>query len=245
MKLIKAIYAFFLMIFSLKIFNAKKEFKNKRIAIIGAADSAFAEKNGELIDGFDIVIRINKAPQYWDTEKTYYIGSKFTYLFHSFYENNFSGGGAIDWEYFDALGIEKVINPNHTKKGLYTHLNYFKRHNRFRKTYLLSKENYSVLSNDLEGFIPTVGYSALAVVLQSDCQEIFITGFTFFKTPYAKGYRTELEDPEANRKHIINQGLHNPDLEFEAFKNALKISPCGNIHFDKELQRLLKKESLE
>lgn len=243
MKLIKGIYAMFLMIFSLKIFNPKREFKNKRIAIIGAADSAFAEKNGALIDAFDIVIRINKAPHSWVPEKADYIGSKLTYLFHSFYENNFSGGGTIDWAYFDEMGIEKVINPNHTKKGLHTHLNYFKRHMKFHKTYLLSKESYRVLKKELEGFIPTVGYSALAAVLQSDCQEIFITGFTFFKTPYAKGYRKDLEDPKANLKHIKNQGLHNPDLEFEAFKNALKLSPCRNIQFDKELQRLLKTAS--
>lgn len=243
MKLIKVIYAFFLMIFSLKIFNPKKEFKNKRIAIIGPADSAFAEKNGALIDAYDIVIRINKAPHSWDPEKADYIGSKFTYLFHSFYENNFSGGGPIDWAYFETLGIEKVINPNYTKKGLYTHLNFFKRHLKFRKTYLLSKKSYRVLSLDLQGFIPTIGYSAIASVLQSDCREIFITGFTFFKTPYAKGYRKDLEDPEANLKHIKNQGLHNPGLEFEAFKNALKLSPCGNIQFDKELQRLLKTAS--
>jgi hypothetical protein len=244
MKLIKGIYAIFLMIFSLRMFNPKKEFKNKRIAIIGAADSAFVEKNGTFIDGFDIVIRINKAPHAWNKEKTEFIGSKFTYLFHSFYENNYSGGGPIDWEYFDALGIEKVINPNYSKEGLITHLSYYKRHLLFRKTYMLSKENYRVLSNELDGFVPTIGYSTLAAVLQSACEEIFITGFTFFKTPYAKDYREELEDLEANKKHIEDQGLHNPGMEFEAFKNALKNSPCGNIHFDKELQKLLKTGSL-
>ncbi len=245
MKLIKGIYALFLMIISLKIFNPKKEFKNKSIAVIGAADSVFDLKNGTLIDSYDIVIRINKAAQTWDKDKAEYLGSKFTFLFHSFYENNYSGGGPIDWKYFDTLGIEKIINPNCTKKGLYTHLNYYKRHLKFRKTYLLSKENYRILSKELEGFIPTVGYSALAAVLQSECKEIFITGFTFFKTPYAKGYRKDLEDPEANRKHINSQGLHNPDLEFEAFKKALELSPCRKIHFDKELQRLLKTESFQ
>lgn len=239
----KSIYAFILMIFSLKVFDAKKEFKNKRVAIIGAADSAFAEKNGSFIDGFDIVIRINKAPHSWDKEKAKYIGSKFTYLFHSFYENEFSGGGLIDWEYFDKLGIEKVVNPNYTKKGFQAHLNYYKRHLIIRKTFMLSKENYKGLGIDLKGYVPTVGYSALAAVLKSDCEEIFITGFTFFKTPYAKGYREELEDPDANKKHIEKQGLHNPILEFEAFKTALKFSPCGNIHLDKELVKLLNTES--
>lgn len=244
MKLIKGAYAIMLMIFSLRIFKPKKEFKNKRIAIIGAADSAFFEKNGTFIDEFDIVIRINKAPHAWNQEKSEYIGSKFTYLFHSFYENNYSGGGPIDWVYFDALGIDKIINPNYSLSGLITHLNYYKRQLLFRKTYMLSNENYSVLVDELDGFVPTVGYSALAAVLQSSCKEIFITGFTFFKTPYAKDYREKLENLEVNKKHMENQGLHNADLEFEAFKIALKNSPCKNIHFDKELQKLINSESL-
>ena len=231
------------MIFSLKIFNAKNEFKNKRVAIIGAADSAFADANGSFIDGFDIVIRINKAPHSWNKEQAKYIGSKFTYLFHSFYENEISGGELIDWEYFDKLGIEKVINPNHTKKGFQAHLNYYKRHFLSRKTYMLSQKNYRVLSNNLNGFVPTVGFSALAAVMLSNCREIFITGFTFFKTPYAKGYRPHLEDPLANRKHLKDQGLHNPNLEFEAFKTFLKRSPCENISLDKALIKLLKTES--
>ena len=230
------------MIWSLKLFKPSRTFKNKRVAVIGAADSLFHEKNGKYIDGFDIVIRINKAPYSWKEEDREFVGSKFTYLYHSFFENKFSGGGPIDWQYFDKLGIEKVINPNYSKKGLQTHLNYYRRNLYKRKTYLLSRKNYTYLIQKLEGFVPTVGYSALISVLQSKCAEVYITGFTFFKTPYTSNYRDELEDMEANKRHIAAQGIHNPDLEFESFKNELKLSRCKHVRLDKTLQNLLEKE---
>ncbi|HET7361052.1 MAG TPA: hypothetical protein VFI78_03880 [Salinimicrobium sp.] len=242
MKFTETILGSTYMIFCLKIFRPKREFLGKRIAIIGAADSAFAEKKGSYIDDFDIVIRINKAPHSWNAEKSAFIGSKFTYLFHSFYENNFSGGGPIDRNLYKKLDIKKVVNPNFSRKGLRTHLNFYKRHRAPITTYILPKKNYGKLSRELEGFIPTVGFSALSAVLGEKCKEIYITGFTFFKTPYAKGYRAELADFEANKKHITAQGLHDPEMEFELFKKEVDRSPCSNIHFDNELSKLLNLE---
>ena len=154
--------------------------------------------------------------------KAEYIGSKFTHLYHSFFENSYSGGGPIDWEYFDRLGIEKVINPICSRKGLAAHLNYYKRHHSARETYLLSRNTYNDLGNELKTYTPTVGFSALMSVLQAECKEVYITGFTFFQTPYAEGYRDHLLKKEANEQHIKKQGLHNPDLEFEVFKNKLE-----------------------
>lgn len=222
MNFLKNFPAAFLMLSSLRSFDPKEEFKGKRVAIIGAADSAFKEKKGDFIDGFDIVIRVNKAPHAWDREKAEYIGSKFTHLYHSFFENNFSGGGPIDWEYFHRLGIEKVINPNNTSRGLKAHFNYYKRHLSGEKTYMLNRSRSKYYHHLLNGFIPTVGFSALMSVLNSDCKEIYITGFTFFQTPYAKGYRKKLEDMNANRKHIERQGLHDPDLELQEFIKGFK-----------------------
>lgn len=239
MNFLKNFPAALLMLSSLKSFNPQKEFKNKRVAIIGAADSAFKEKKGDFIDGFDIVIRVNKAPHSWDKEKAEFIGSKFTHLYHSFFENNYSGGGPIDWGYFDELGIEKVINPNNTSRGLLAHFNYYKRHLSKRKTYLLKRSQSKYYHDLLNGFIPTVGFSALMSVLNSDCKEIYITGFTFFQTPYAKGYRKKLEDMNANRKHIERQGLHDPDLEFEIFKKVFRNTSVKGIQMDEVLTRLI------
>lgn len=240
MRIFKGAYALILMMFSLKFFKAEKEFQGKRIAIVGAADSVFTNKNGKAIDEYDIVIRVNKAPHSWKITDADYLGSKFHILYHSFFENNFSGGGPIDWECFEKLGIEKVVNPIYTKKGLTAHFNYYKRHLLFKNTYMLSSKEYRQACKELQGFKPTVGYMALSSVLHSRCKEIFITGFTFFRTPYAKGYRDELRDLEINKNHIKNQGLHNPELEFRAFKKALAVSPCETIRMDEDLERILK-----
>lgn len=239
MRLFQFLYAKFRMLISLRDFNPKKEFYNKRIAVVGAADSLLENKNGKLIDSYDIVVRINKAPHSWSIETSDYLGTKFTYLYHSFFENDFSGGGEINWELYQKLGIKKVINPNHTILGLKSHLNYYKRNSKFHKTYILSKDSSKSISKNLNGFIPTVGFSALLSVLQSGCKEIFITGFTFFKTPYIDGYRDSLQNIEVNNDHILTQGLHDPTKEFIAFKKALRLSPCENIKFDSKLQEIL------
>lgn len=229
---------------SVKVFRPEKEFKNKKVAIVGAADSAFEEKKGNYIDSFDIVIRINKAPHSWNKEKAEYIGKKFTYLFHSYYENHYSGGGPMDWQLYKDLGIKKVINPDHSSKGYNTHLNYYKRHLQCRNTYLLARKNYLAIKNHLNGYSPTVGYAALHSVLQSECDEVYITGFTFFTTPYAKGYRKELEDPLVNKQHIYDQGIHNPELELKNLKFHLEHSNCKKIHLDNKLQQLLGQKAL-
>lgn len=66
-------------------------------------------------------------------------------------------------------------------------------------------------------WIPKVGFTALNIILNSKCKEAYITGFTFFKTPYTADYRSQLTSMKANQEHIKNQGLHNPDLELTQF----------------------------
>jgi len=242
LKLLKTFYALILMLLSLRIFNSEKYFKNKRIAIVGAADSVFDEKNGDFIDSYDIVIRINKAAQVWEEEKRDYLGSKFTYLFHSFYENNYSGGGEVNFKRFEHMGIQKLINPNYTRKGLKTHLNFYKRHLKLRRTYILVPKISKLIRKELGGYTPTVGFSALMALLLSDFEEIYITGFTFFKTPYADGYRKELSDVEENKKHLDKQGIHNPNLEFLVFKNLLNNKLRKRVVLDTKLRHIIASE---
>tara|TARA_R100000935_G_scaffold57733_1_gene92378 strand:+ start:454 stop:1191 length:738 start_codon:yes stop_codon:yes gene_type:complete len=239
MKLINTLQGLLFMIRSLKIIEVKDSFRNKRIAIVGAADSAFIDRNGNYIDSFDIVIRVNKAPYSLNEDNISFLGSKTNYLFHSFYENNFSGGGIIDWEFYDKLGIEKVINPNLNLKGLLSHLNFYKRHLQNKVTYIISRKNYKVITNELDGYIPTIGFSALMLAIDSDFKELYVTGFTFFKTPYAPGYRDTLINMEINENHIRKQGLHNPALEFKLFKKAIERSQAKKIIFDTELNKIL------
>lgn len=227
------------MLRNLKIFEPEEIFEGKRVAVIGAAASALEEANGAFIDSFDIVVRINKALFTWNPEQEKFIGRRTNVLFHSFFENQSSGGGPINEMAFAEFGVEYLVQPLNNYPGLRSQLNFYKRHLRPVKTYVLSKKNYRRMVADFGEWTPTIGFSALHSVLSSPCSELFISGFTFFKTPYAQGYRDHLLSPEANKAHIKKQGLHNPDLEFELFKRLLETSSCKTITFDKAINALI------
>lgn len=239
MKLIKTLKGVKMMAGGAKLFRPREHFKNKRIAVIGAADSAFEKQNGDLIDSYDFIIRLNKAPHSLSPEKYKFIGSRTDVLYHSFFELTEGGGGVIDWELFQKNGIKYVVNPNHDLKGLIAHLNYYKRHFHKNKTYLLPLSFYKQITKNFGEWIPTVGYSALFTALNSECKEVFITGFTFFKTPYADDYRDDLKDVNKNNQFMKKQGFHNPDLEMEQFIDQLEKNSDTKVIMDDALMSIV------
>jgi hypothetical protein len=60
-KLINAAKGLGLGLKNIKVFDLSY-FHSKRIAIVGPANSAFNTNKGSYIDGFDIVVRMNKSP---------------------------------------------------------------------------------------------------------------------------------------------------------------------------------------
>lgn len=227
------------MLRNLRSFKPKEIFKDKRVAVIGAAESAFRKENGKYIDSFDIVIRINKAIFTWKPCQEQFIGRKTDVVFHSFYENKHTGGGPIDLDLFKSFGVKYLVNPHHSPKGYLSHLNYYKRKQESVETHMLSRPMYKKMTDDFGRWIPTVGFAALYSVLNSPCKEVFITGFTFFRTPYTRGYRDHFYNIENNLEHIKQQGLHNIDLEFELFKILSVKNECGEVLFDEALTALL------
>lgn len=236
---LRSLRALSLMSRKLKVFSPEEVFGGKRVAVIGSAASAFEEENGSRINSFDIVVRVNKALFTWNPKQEIYVGRKTDVLFHSFFENEESGGGPIDEKAFAEFGMKYLVQPLNNRMGLRAQLNFYKRHLRAADTYVLSKKKFERMTEEFGNWTPTVGYSALYSVLSSPCAEVFITGFTFFKTPYAPGYRDHLLKPEANRAHIEHQGLHNPDLEFDLFKKTLSQSHCDRVTFDSTLTSLV------
>ncbi len=238
-KLIRHIRAQILLKKYTSIYNPLIELKDKRVAILGAADTSFEEKNGDRIEGFDIIIRVNRAPHSWKPEHYDFVGKRIDYLFHSFFENDKSGGGKIENKLYSEFGIQKIINPNNNVAGHITHLNFYKRHLKPTETFFLDKGISTDIARPFNDKIPTVGFYALASSLMSETKELYISGFSFFQTEYADNYRDELKDRETNFKHINKQDLHDPDLEFQNFKIFLKISPSNKIVLDSFLTKLL------
>lgn len=235
---IKAILYYFKYV---KVFKNTQVLKGKRVVVIGAADSAFAEKNGVYINDFDFILRVNKAPYTLNEEKKLFIGNRTDILFHSFYENSESGGGPIDFKLYGKQKVKYLINPNNNIKGIRTHLNYFKRNFYNKQTYILGNKFYRKMTLNFNEWTPTVGYSALYTALNSKCSEVYITGFTFFKTPYANDYRDHFKDMEVNNQFIEKQAIHNPDLELMEFIKEYDSAKNRNLNviLDSALQNIV------
>jgi hypothetical protein len=235
------IYGFVLFIIYNRRLSFNEIIKGKRVAIIGAANSAYQKNNGQDIDNFDIVIRINKAPHLLKNGKWKdQIGSKADVLFHSFYENEVSGGGPLDLDVYDRLRIRYIVNPINGYGGLRVTFNFYKKYLASRITYRLNRLWYLDTLRQLQGFQPTIGFCALKAALESDFSELFITGFTFFKTPFGEGYRDGLKEVVEIKKFIKDAGLHDPDLEFAMFLKLLDKYRHKKIIMDETLLAIVR-----
>lgn len=237
---VRFILGFFLYHLNRRTIDLHSLLRGKRVAIIGAANSAFHTGKGSYIDGFDVVIRINKATlllkeSKWDQD----IGRKTDILFHSFFENEKSGGGPLDFPWFDKLGIQYVVNPVAAYEGYRVTFNFYKKYLHWRKTYRLSMPMYRTIQAPLGSLRPTIGYCALMAVLDCDIQELYITGFTFFRTPFGDGYRDAIREVSQVRQLIKDEGHHDPDLELAAFAKKWKESSNKNIRMDDALMSIL------
>jgi len=220
-------------------------FKGKRIVIVGPASTAFGTGRGNAIDAYDLVVRVNKSALVVDKKiHDNDIGTRTDILFHSFFENNESGGGPLDFHLFARQGIRYVINPRNNIKGLRNSFNFYKKYLAAQPTYTLPKTLYQFICSDLKGFKPTVGFTALLTLLESDFSELHITGFTFYRTPFGPGYRDQMQSVEKAKAFINQHGIHDVDLEFEIFRKALKRNQHKNIILEETL-RTIANESTE
>jgi hypothetical protein len=243
-KLYKAFVGLLLMIRYKKLFDPSL-LAGKRVAIVGPASSAYQTNRGDFIDGFDFVIRINKAPILLKkgTAKAD-VGSKTDILFHSFIENEFSGGGALDFALYDELGIRYVINPIPTYFGNRVTFNFYKKYLLNRVVYHLPKAPYMDAIKAFGKYRPTTGFCALKMAIESDCSELFITGFTFFKTAYGDGYRDSLKDVQKNIQYINESNIHSPDIEYTEFTRMLKENKNKRIFTDHTLRQILQQDGV-
>jgi hypothetical protein len=244
MRILKAIYGLFLMGIGTRSFNPNRIFKNKRVAIVGPADSVFELEKKSYIDSFDFVIRINKSIVTWNKNNEGYIGTKTDLLIHNFYENmDAGGGGPLDFDLFTKRGIKYILYPKNNTRELRNVFNFYKKYLKSDPVYLLDKAIYKRLNAAFNRYRPTMGFCALSTVLLSNAKEVFITGMTFFKTPYSAGYRDEVKSLHANTKHITDQGIHNPDLEYVEFRKMLKTTSVKKVSLDSQLYMILENDN--
>jgi hypothetical protein len=204
-----------------------KWFKDKRVAIVGGADSATKEKLGDFIDRFDCVVRINKGVEIIN-EQSEYIGRRTDFLFHAFIDNpNDIGRSPLTpnlWKEYKVRQIVYAFNHKLIKSGIYDLLIFKRKTNGKLKFTELSKDLHIKNEKAISPYRPTTGFIAINTVFNCRPKEIYITGITFFKTPHNQKYRSEkLEDMKKIFKP--EKGAHNPDEEYNFVKGLYTSFP--------------------
>lgn len=225
-------------------FDFQKYFKGKRVVVIGAADSVFEKEMGHVIDGFEVVIRFNKSLITYNSNFEKFLGKKSDVLIHNFHENfDDGGGGPLDWNVFDQFSLKHLVQAKSNFPGKRDVFNYYKKYKTAsREVFVLPSKWYKSAQKPFGTYSPTRGFLGIFLALNSEAKEVFLTGFTFFKTAYAVGYRDNIQSVEKTLEHIDRQGFHDAEMEFQNFLHILKMSKVKNIWFDEALYKIIQNE---
>lgn len=201
-------------------------FKDKRVAIVGGANSVLKEKLGEYIDGFDVVVRINKGVEIIATQSEY-VGEKTDVLFHSFLEiDPHLGGSPITpglWQERQVKLLLFALNYEGGSDILKIFLLFLKNTKRRFKFAQLPKDLYLKNLAIVQPSGPTTGFSAINTVFNCQPKELYITGITFFKTPHNTQYRVVSDDVLKKTLNVNN--IHDAEVEYQHVKNLYLLHP--------------------
>jgi len=149
--------------------------ENKKVALVGPAPNLVNQNNGELIDSYDVVIRVNqKFDLSPDQEKDY--GSKTDILIGSFNENNikecYNNINHI-FKYKQIIGVMPSYKYPPT-------INFFKYLKKNKKDCFILDDGYIYKVFREVGTVVNSGLMSIILLLNYNIKELYITGFTFY-----------------------------------------------------------------
>jgi hypothetical protein len=161
---------------------------NKRIILVGPSNHVLDSPNGEWIEKFDIIIRLNKSlpikPELYP-----FIGRRTDILYNNLNITDYPGENKIDINMFLNSGVKHIVSPYPPIDPFTLDILNFIKYNKgiipFRH---IDLNYYRKIENKL-GTRPNTGISAIADILNFNFKELYITGISFFKKNYYKQYR--------------------------------------------------------
>ena len=170
-----------------KIDDLKNIITGKRICVVGPAPNLKNSGSGNIIDSYDIVVRVNQKFQMSpDQEKDY--GKRSDVLIGSFNENNIN-------ECFDNL---EFIMKQKLIIGVMPNMGYepirkfseFLDSNKIKNHFLDDRYIYKMFRE--VGTVVNSGLMAILLLMNYDIKEIYVTGFTFYNMgKFGKIYNEE------------------------------------------------------
>ena len=239
-----------------KINNRYADFlESKRIVLVGPAPHMRGWKQGELIDSYDIVVRVSKGYELIPGLKSKVadheskgkfnikedIKEDFGTRMDILYQTLFSQWGSGFTAPFEKLKNKlKWLCASFPDKK---HKPFIKDFIKYTKKleipfHIINKEYWEKIVEEM-GTIPTVGPTAAFDLLRYNIKEIYLTGFTFCQIKDKNNFYYYPEYFYNKEKHLIRQGgkKHNNKKIYKYFKKIYKKD--SRIKCDKILKELI------
>ena len=208
--------------------------ENKTIALVGPAESIIGTKKGNIIDKFDIVIRLNKSlplPENISED----IGTKTTILYNSLNTSDFPGENKFQCSFLEKFNIQFLCCPYPIENGYFKNdiLNYIKR-NKFSMPFrAINNQLYNSIENSIRTR-PYTGTCAICDILSYNIKYLYISGLDFYTTKYYKQYR---RISKQQLKNTQNNFYHKNEPQINMLKHMSLFD--NRIILDSYLDNLL------
>ena len=163
--------------------DLKKIFKNKRVAVVGNADSLFKQRFGREIENHELVCRINQGPL---ASKSKTHGNRTDVLFY--------GDPGIITE-------DTLLKLNNNTIHILTHTKFADRPMHSENLYMISQSLLDEIQNkhkyDKKGQWPSTGLMAVELILNQNPDTVSLFGFDWKQTPTF--YR---KDDKGDGRHV-------------------------------------------
>tara|TARA_R110000851_G_scaffold32200_2_gene86602 strand:- start:5587 stop:6315 length:729 start_codon:yes stop_codon:yes gene_type:complete len=219
--------------------NYRKLLQNKRVAIVGPAESAFFSERGDYIDSFDVVVRVNRGIEVVKGNESF-IGSYTDVLYNSLDFGPNSGGILKDVD----DKIKFICCPYPTEKGTFNGApkSIFDKFNiRFINTAVYNEMKTKTNSSLNSGF------GAIIDVLQHDIQQLYITGIDFYRSLYSNKYPSQVDKMSKSfdiierelefKNNSNNPHYHHPDRQYAEFKRI--VNTDNRVELDPFLKKII------
>ena len=191
--------------------------RGKRVVVVGPAPSIVGSKQKAKIDGYDIVVRINKAVPVPEAMKAD-VGTRTTILYNCL-NTDPENGGKLDPKVLKQAGVSHVRCPYPEKPPFARDIE------KARKMkwgpIKLSWTSIGTYDNWEKGMEsrPNSGICAILDLLSYPIEELYITGFTFFKGGYYSAYRN-MNEAQVHAR-MDKAGNHNQEKQLKFMQTKL------------------------
>jgi hypothetical protein len=190
--------------------------RDKCIALVGPAQSILETRKGDVIDKFDLVVRLNKSlplPQGLKDD----IGSRTDIIYNSLNTSDFPGENNLNPKLYKKYGVQFVCSSYPFNHVVFHDdiLNYVQRYKFELPLKVMNDMKFKRFEQSL-GTRPYTGTCAIMDLLSYPIKYLYITGLDFYHTKYINTYRKISKE---GLRHTKNSTIHQAQPQLEYLRN--------------------------